>query len=285
MSKKTEIIQSEDAQQETKQSPLVVLGSQYNIDPKKMLDVLRGTVIKPDREGRHASNEEVAAFCIVANHYGLNPFTREIHAFTDKSRGVVPIVGVDGWAHLVNDRRDFNGCTFEEEADAAGRPVKVTCSMYVKGREHPVSVSERYSECKRDTNPWKMMPWRMLRHKAFIQAARYAFGLSGIYDEDEARDIVKNAAAITPPEIVIEASDSRADGLAKRLAAKRNVTPEETPEQVLADLEPGENLDRCPAGLTFGKDFRRCNDTETCEISSECGEAGAEPNKGDSPFD
>ena len=27
----------------------------------------------------------------------------------------------------------------------------------------------------------------MLRHKATIQAARYAFGLSGIYDEDEAQ--------------------------------------------------------------------------------------------------
>jgi hypothetical protein len=33
------------------------------------------------------------------------------------------------------------------------------------------------------------MPKRMLRHKALIQAARIAFGFSGIYDEDEATRI------------------------------------------------------------------------------------------------
>jgi hypothetical protein len=31
---------------------------------------------------------------------------------------------------------------------------------------------------------------RMLRHKALIQAARLAFGFSGIYDQDEAERIV-----------------------------------------------------------------------------------------------
>jgi hypothetical protein len=35
----------------------------------------------------------------------------------------------------------------------------------------------------------------MLRHKAVKEAVRVAFGISGITDEDEARDIAKNAAA------------------------------------------------------------------------------------------
>ena len=43
---------------------------------------------------------------------------------------------------------------------------------------------------KRATEPWKMAS-RMLRHKSLIQAARVAFGFSGIHDEDEARDIGK----------------------------------------------------------------------------------------------
>ena len=34
------------------------------------------------------------------------------------------------------------------------------------------------------------MPFRMLRHKAFMQAARIAFSIGGIYDEDEARDVI-----------------------------------------------------------------------------------------------
>lgn len=176
-------------------SPLLVLGAKFNIEATKLVDVLRGTVIKPDSKGRPASNEEVAAFCIVANEYGLNPFTREIHAFTSGEKGVVPIVGIDGWAKIVNARQDFDGCEFDEIADDKGGPVAVTCRMYVKDRDHAVSVTERYIECKRNTIPWQQMPWRMLRHKAYMQAARYAFGLAGIYDEDEARDITAQVQA------------------------------------------------------------------------------------------
>jgi hypothetical protein len=40
------------------------------------------------------------------------------------------------------------------------------------------------------------MERRMLRHKSYIQAARYAFGLSGIYDEDEGRDIIRNQTQV-----------------------------------------------------------------------------------------
>ena len=43
------------------------------------------------------------------------------------------------------------------------------------------------SECKQQNKePWQKWPSRMLRHKAAIQAGRYAFGLSGIIDPDEA---------------------------------------------------------------------------------------------------
>src|SRR5690625_4254871 len=45
------------------------------------------------------------------------------------------------------------------------------------------------SECKGVSDPCKRWPNRMLRHKATIQAARYAFGLSGIIDPDEAERI------------------------------------------------------------------------------------------------
>jgi phage recombination protein Bet len=177
----------------SKASPLIALGERFAIEPSKLVEVLRGTVIKPTRDGRAATNEEVAAFCMVANQYGLNPFTREIHAFADPQKGVVPIVGIDGWTHIVNAQPGFDGVEFFEEADSKGKPLAVTCIIHVKGRDHPVKVTERYSECYRPTGPWNTMPFRMLRHKAFMQTARYAFSLSGIYDDDEARDIVKAA--------------------------------------------------------------------------------------------
>lgn len=180
-------------------SPLTLLGQRWNIEPTKLVEVLRGTVIKPDKNGKVASNEEVAAFCVVANQYDLNPWTREIYAFFSPDKGVTAIVPIDGWVKIVNRHKDahgeldFDGCEFEEVEGANGLPISCTCTIHVKGREHPIVATERYAECKRNTNPWSQHPFRMLRHKSYMQAARYAFGLSGIHDEDEARDITGEA--------------------------------------------------------------------------------------------
>lgn len=178
-----------------KVSPLAVMGERYQIEPARLLEVLKATVIKPDKNGRLASNEEIAAFVIVANQYELNPFTREIYAFVSQGGSVIPIVGVDGWAHIVNQREAFDGCSFAHEFNETGQLIAVTCSMHAKGRSHPVEVTEWFSECYRKANVvWQTMPRRMLRHRAFMQAARLCFGLTGIYDEDEARDIMLREA-------------------------------------------------------------------------------------------
>lgn len=173
------------------------LASHYGIEGAKFIATLKATVM-PKRQGGEpvaVSDEELAAFCMVAKEYGLNPFLKEIHAFPNKSGGVTPIVGVDGWAKLMNRQPNFDGIEFEAFDDDNGKPVSVTAHIYVKGRSRPVSVTEYYSECQRGTEPWRQMPRRMLRHKALIQGARVAFGFCGIHDEDEAADIVN----VTPP--------------------------------------------------------------------------------------
>jgi phage recombination protein Bet len=178
----------------TRVSPLNGLASKFQIEPAKLLNVLRGTVIKPDKNGKPATDEEVAAFCIVADQYGLNPFTKEIHAFASGDKGIVPIVGIDGWTKLINQNPDFDGCDFEYDETPSGEPVSVTCIMHLKNRAHPVTVTEYLAECKRNSIPWNSMPRRMLRHKAYMQCGRLAFGLTGIYDDDEARDIINVTA-------------------------------------------------------------------------------------------
>lgn len=170
-------------------SPLYIMAEKYNIAPQRLMQVLCATVIKGKTS---PSMEEVAAFVIVANQYGLNPWTREIHAFVSDGR-VVPIVGIDGWSRIVNRNPDFDGVEFTEALDEQGNPESTTCTIFVKGRSHHVRVTEWFDECKRNTIPWQSMKRRMLRHKSFIQCARLAFGLAGIYDEDEARDIMRNA--------------------------------------------------------------------------------------------
>jgi hypothetical protein len=59
-------------------------------------------------------------------------------------------------------------------------------------------VTEYLAECRRNTPPWNQYTRRMLRHKAFMQCVRVAFGLGGIHDEDEARDIMQNESGGTP---------------------------------------------------------------------------------------
>lgn len=137
-----------------------------------------------------ATPEQVAAFLIVAKEYSLNPITKEIYAFPGRGGGIVPIVSIDGWVNLVNSHGACDGFEFEMSHDDKGGLVSCTCRMFRKDRSHPVAVTEYLSECIRSTEPWKMQH-RMLRHKAMIQAARYAFGFSGIYDEDEGEKIAE----------------------------------------------------------------------------------------------
>lgn len=148
-------------------------------DPQELIHTLKATVFKGN-----ATDEQFTALLIVASQYGLNPFTKEIYAFPDINNGIVPVVGVDGWARILNNNPQFDGMEFEQNDESC------TCKIYCKDRNHPTVVTEFMSECKRDIQgPWKSHPKRMLCHKAMIQAARLAFGFAGIYDQDEAERI------------------------------------------------------------------------------------------------
>lgn len=172
------------------------LGDRFGINMDAVIPLLLSTSIRGTR-GYQPSSADAYAFAIVANQYGLNPFTKEVHAFCDGER-ITPIVGVDGWARIVNSFDKYDGCDFEF-IEKDGKLDAITCSMYVKGRQHPTRVTEYMSECRRPTKPWEQMPRRMLRHKAFMQAARYAFSIAGIYDADEAADIIDSAPSDQRP--------------------------------------------------------------------------------------
>ena len=147
------------------------------VDEGNLYQTLKATVFKDAKD-----DSQLATLMIVANQYGLNPFTKEIYAFP--SRGaVIPIVSVDGWTRIINDNPNCDGIQFSQDDESA------TCTIYSKDRSHPTVVTEYLAECKMNTDPWKKYPKRMLRHKALIQCARVAFGYSGIYDEDEAKRI------------------------------------------------------------------------------------------------
>jgi len=145
-------------------------------------EILKATAFKGP-----ATDAQMTALCVVAQQYGLNPFTRELYAFPDRNNGIVPVVGVDGWSRIINDNPQFDGMDFKQDEESC------TCTIYRKDRSHPIVVTEYMTECKRDVAPWKSHPRRMLRHKAMIQCARLAFGFAGIYDQDEAERIAEAA--------------------------------------------------------------------------------------------
>lgn len=177
-----------------KTSVLVRMADRFGVDAAKLHSTLKATAFKGD-----VSNEQFMALMIVADQYGLNPLTKELYAFPDKNNGIVPVVGLDGWARIVNEHPQYDGLEFVDgPADKNGIPDWIECVIYRKDREHPTKVREFYSECKRATGPWGSHPRRMLRHKALIQCARLAFGFVGIYDQDEAERIIEGAATLVP---------------------------------------------------------------------------------------
>lgn len=159
-------------------------------DGTGLMETLKATAFKGP-----VTDAQMTALLIVANNYGLNPWTKEIYAFPDRNNGIVPVVGVDGWSRIINSHPQFDGMDFQQDDESC------TCIVYRKDRNHPIKVTEYMAECRRDgVGPWKSHPRRMLRHKAMIQCARLAFGYSGIFDQDEAERIVENKLGIVQHE-------------------------------------------------------------------------------------
>jgi phage recombination protein Bet len=169
-------------------SLIATMAAQRGMDPVQFARTIRRTVMPSEH-----TEEQFAAFMLVANRYGLDPLTREIYAYPGrKGGGINPVVSLDGWVNLVNSHPQADGFEFTYERKE-GKLVSCTCTMWRKDRTHPIRVTENFAECYRNTDPWNQMPGRMLRHKAFKEAARLAFGFAGIMDEDEARDTFQRA--------------------------------------------------------------------------------------------
>lgn len=186
------------------------MAQKFGIQPEVFWDTLKSTAFK-QRDGSEPTNEQMMALLVVANQYGLNPWTKEIYAFPDKNNGIIPVVGVDGWARIINSHPQFDGLEFRFSEKSIKMPgAKVECpewievSIYRKDRSRPITVREYLDEVYRAPfegqgrngtykveGPWQTHTKRLLRHKGLIQCARLAFGFTGIYDQDEAERIIE----------------------------------------------------------------------------------------------
>ncbi|KKL67814.1 hypothetical protein LCGC14_2131200, partial [marine sediment metagenome] len=165
------------------------LAESLQVDAKELEKTLKDTVCKPiktsDGGTRSLTDSEFLTFVIIANKYKLNPLLNELYAFPSKRGGIIPIVPIDGWVSLVNRQPKHDGVELIENEDEKGELRSVTSKFYIKGMSHPIVITEYMDECFRKDSPaWKWKR-RMLRHKGYIQGARYAHGFSGLSDPDE----------------------------------------------------------------------------------------------------
>ena len=212
------------------------MAERFEMQPQEFERTVRSTVCP-----QNITNEQFVAFLMVAKEYNLNPITKQIYAFPRKG-AIVPIVSIDGWLRIINESTNFDGMEFVDNV-VDGKLFSITCRMYRKDRNRPTEVTEYMGECVRSTDTWKQWPARMLRHKATIQAARYAFGLSGIYDEDEAQRMgatkekdMGSAEIIQEKRKPAELPDYPVEDFAKNIDAWRTAVEAGriTPEQVIA---------------------------------------------------
>jgi phage recombination protein Bet len=187
------------------------MSSDAQLDPNAFISTVMRTCFDVE-----VTKEQFLAFLLVANEYGLNPLTKEIHGFA-KGGKVVPIVGIDGWLNMINKRSELDGIEYEDHRNEGGGIEAITCIIYRNDRKHPTKVTEYLSECKMETSTWKKWPTRMLRHKATIQCARVSFGFSGIYDPDEAERIRQGESDIVGHATVVE---DEPQGAAERIVSK-----------------------------------------------------------------
>ena len=189
---------------EEKSTSLVVrVGQKFGVDPDKLLVTLKRTAFNV--KGAEVTNEQMMALLVVAEKYDLNPFVNQIYAFPTKGGGIAPVVGVDGWITILNRQPQLDGYSFEESEKMKTMPGAKSCPEWMevkivrKDRSEPIIHREYLEEVYRPPittkeghvidGHWQTHTKRMLKWKTLIQGGRLAFGLTGIYDQDEAERI------------------------------------------------------------------------------------------------
>ena len=155
---------------------------------------------------------EIDMIINLCENYQINPAFGMLYLRRDlENNTIYPTLKVDGWYKLVNDQPDCNGYEFIESESVIPVPnstnpdlrcfESIGCKIYRKGRDHTPIIYEYINECFNPFNSaYATHPNRLLRHSAFIQAARVVYNLSGLSDPNES--IEKNEVNIDNFEVV-----------------------------------------------------------------------------------
>ncbi len=158
------------------------------------------------------NESDLERLLLTCERLGLDPVGRDIYCTdqvggedqaghglindTAQSRPPLLVVSLDGWCRIINAHPQFEGMSFAESCEREdGLPLWIECTMHRVDRKVATTVREYMCEARTEQSAWLTHPRRMLRHKALVQCARLCFGLSGIYDPDEAQRIQASTIA------------------------------------------------------------------------------------------
>ena len=165
---------------------------QNDVTQKLLLDYLI-------QSNSNLTEHEQKMFVSVAMAYGLNPFKREIYPVAYGSgdkRKLSIIVGyeiylkraertgkLDGFEVSISgifkkgkiQKKKFDGSFYDVQGILPEGEVSATCTVWVKGKTHPVVWTVWFDEYTQNNEMWLSKPRTMIKKVAIEQAFRIAF--------------------------------------------------------------------------------------------------------------
>jgi len=176
-------------------------------DQSRVFDVLR--VIWTTTKGTPPlTNQELMVGMALVARYELDPFAREIYVTRGK-KGLMVIVGVDGWIRVLDRTDHYDGMDVSIDRDGDDKVVSVTTTIYSKNRSHPAQYVALADEYRKLAGPVASTIFiHMLRIFSLKHAARLFVPLGSVVTEEEA-----NWMADAPPVDPVTSLDNLADKL------------------------------------------------------------------------
>lgn len=114
----------------------------------------------------------------IAKEHLLNPILNEVFLVQHEDSYQI-MISLDGWIKLINNHYAFSGISFNQSPEEVdGLPTWMECTITRSDRTSPITIREYLVEVKNDSDYWRKIPRRMLRHKTMQQCARLALGIT-----------------------------------------------------------------------------------------------------------
>lgn len=170
---------------------------------------------------QNATDIEMKYCMSVAEKFNLNPILKQIFFIARKAKGengqwiekIEPLAGRDSFLTLAHRSGKFAGIETNTEIKPSAKLIQgewekkddlvAICKVYRSDMERPVIVEVSYSEYVQKTGAgditkfWKEKPETMLKKVAESQALRKAFDITGLYAEEEIREVQSSEARST----------------------------------------------------------------------------------------